>query len=896
MAAPIGPAVTAPVWEPISPAARFQSLRRFGASVFAPETVTVEPAPQPAPQPEQTAPAAMTGQTAPPAAAGQPAVASAVAPTAPAAATGQIAPTPAQTPTERRPAGSVRPPGTPLTGMPVPPNYVLGPGDVLEVHLWSTGREQHAVTTTVSADGFVFLPLAGKVVVAGHTIRQAQDLFVQAYQGKYERPEVTVVLSGQRAVDVYVLGDVRQPGKYSLLGMATVFSALYAAGGPSETGSFRHVRLLRTGAETKTIDLYDYLLRGENTGDELLQAGDTVFVSPARTEIGVYGEVRRPARYELKEAASLREALDMAGGLTPQGYAPTVEVWRTEDHRDWRLANLDVGQEGPQLQLQDGDLVVVKPLLAVAPRAVSIKGAVQRPDVYEMAEGLTAAKLIRLAQGPLDGANLETGIIWRLNAAMGYDLVQFSVSDALAGVPDADVPLRPHDTVQLLPRVPALVNVKGAVLRPGEYPFGVGMRVSDLVTMADGLVPDAYTVRADLLRLRPDQRYEVMGVALAAALAGDEKANIVLQRADILEIKNRADAAAISEVQISGFVLKPGRYPRYEGMMISDLIFAAGGLMPGASSIEYSGGQLRGEAKPRPIQLAGSLEQYALEPNLVLKDDDHISVQAHGDFVQKPLVVLVRGQVGTQGAYGLLNDTESGQDTVWGVLQRAGGLLPDADPNGIVVYRGYTQLFSQSNDLQQVLDNYNRETRASEAGLPDVTAAAAAAMNDTVSNSLAQAFAGENQVTVVIPPRRLQLERSLRAISVDGEKLVASKGREADVQLEAGDVIVVPRLRDTVAVVGCVMRPGAVPYQQGLTVRQCIALVGGVSEDAALKRAVVLSANGSVRRHDPKAVLRPGDVVVVPSQHVFRSYQTSSTLSQILRSLAGAASVFLLSR
>ncbi len=843
--------IQAPAMERVNPGSILRSLPRFGASVFAPSADLQKPA-----DVEEDAEEGVADDEA----------------------------------LENRNSEiTISSAAKPLTGTPIPQNYVLGAGDTLEINVWSGGREQHALTATVSADGFVFLPVVGRVTVAGQTIQQARNAITQALRKGYTDPQVTLVVAAQRAVDVYVLGDVRRPGRYDLTGMATLFTALYAAGGPSDTGSYRHVRLLRQGEKAVEIDLYDYLLHGEHDGDALLQAGDTVFVTPAQHEIGISGEVRRPARYEVSAGMTLADALEMAGGLTPEGYAATIELWRNSNHRGWQLLNADANSSGASIQLSNGDLIVVKPLLDIADATVSIRGEVQRPDVYALTPNMTAGDLIAAAQGPTDRANLEQALIWRLNNRMSYDLLRFSVTFDERGIPHAPVTLRGYDIVEIVSREPARVEIRGEVMRPASYPFANDMRVSDLLMLAGGPKPGAYTERANLLRLRPDSRYECVPVSIKMALAGDDDADITLRNGDIIEIRSAAEATIQCEVHIDGMVQAPGSYERYENMRVSDLIYAAGGLLPGASAIEHTSGRTSGSSTTTTLKINGTPENFSIEPDLLLCSDDQVSIQGDGEFIVKPAVVTVQGQVAKAGAYALKGGTGAHADTVWTALQRAEGLLPDGNPNGIVLYRGRASLFAQSKDLEQMLNNYNRETRPDEDA--ELEADVQEAMTAAVSEQLSHAFSDKDKVSVVIPPRKLRIDQSLRAIPIDGQQLLATNGREGDLMLEDGDIIVVPPRRDTVAVVGSVVRPGAVPFRPGLKARDYIEAVGGQAEDAAVNRTVILSPNGSASREKSKGTIEPGDVIVVPSDYIIRSYKTSSGWSEIIRTLANVATL-----
>ncbi|MGD9497253.1 MAG: SLBB domain-containing protein, partial [Armatimonadota bacterium] len=212
---------------------------------------------------------------------------------------------------------------------PVPAGYVLGPGDSLSLRVIVRQQEQVAQDMTVSPEGFIFPEQLGRVTATGKTIEALREEVRVSYSRIFTAPQVTLSVSAQRTIEVWVSGDVTRPGRYPLTGMATILDALYAAGGPSPVGSYRRVVLTRVGAPTVEFDLYDYLLAGSRERDVLLNPGDTIFVPAVGAEVGLDGEVRRPARYELAEEATIGDVVAMAGGLTPLAFE-TLSLWRTE--------------------------------------------------------------------------------------------------------------------------------------------------------------------------------------------------------------------------------------------------------------------------------------------------------------------------------------------------------------------------------------------------------------------------------------------------------------------------------------------------------------------------------------------------------------------------------------
>lgn len=835
-----------------APQAIFESLVRFGASLFA-------------------AVAAKQPETAP------------------------VAPKPGATDTQPAPA-EVPPPAN----MPVPPNYVVGPGDTLSLSVWARNIEQVKQTLTVSPEGLLLFPSLGRVTVAGQTLEQLRQSLTQSYTRYFVNPVVTLVISEQRVVEVFVSGDAVRPGKYSLSGMATVLSALYAAGGPSEIGSFRRIRLNRLGQPSLEIDLYDYLLTGARDKDVVLAPGDSLFIPTLQGEVGLTGELRRPGRYELKDQSTVAQAVELAGGFKPSAYLPVVHLWRANARSRWELTTLNCGDKAsPDLQqpLHDGDLLIVKSILNTGENTVQLMGAVKRPGYYPRTEGSTVSSLLRSAEGLVWNAHMGTGVLRRMDRERHYQLIPFNVQEQMYGDNPPRLPLESKDEVEILFQSavePAPeVQIDGAVANPGTYQWAGKMRVSHLVLLAGSLRPEAYVDRADLLRLTPDQKYEVVNVNLKAALAGDLDKDLALQRGDILKISKLADALPPSVVTVGGFVRNAAAYPRREGMKVSDLVFAAGGLRPGAGpQVEVTPGRFEGTAQVISLRLTGTPDHYTFEPDMVLGDGDNVAIKGRGEFKEQADIVFLQGRVQNPGSFTIKHTKTKGY-TVLDLLRESGGLLEDANPNGVVVYRKREVSVgaAQAEDLTRILQSVNRE--ASQPTQVDQSTQSSAYGN-AVTQGLT-ALVSANSTTVILPPRPVRPEDWVTAIPVSGSKLRAKSELGADVELEAGDTVVVPKRLHTVTILGAVPRSGAVPFVDNETCRQYLSEAGGLREDAAAERMVVIHPNGATEPIAMTTKIAPGDIIVVPTKHVVRTIRTESTFQQWMRGIVGlvtAALVF----
>ena len=796
----------------------------------------------------------------------------------------------------------------PPANIPVAPGYLLGPGDELAIRCWGEAIEHLNTTAPISAEGNIYLPLIGELSVAGENLATIRRLLAEKLQEFYADSQVAVTVATTRVVTVYVTGDVKLPGRYELDGTATVLTALYAAGGPTVSGSLRSIRWLSRGQEPVEIDLYPYLLRGEPLGDQPLRPGDTIFVGSIRPEFGVTGEVQRPARYELTKAITCAEAVQIAGGLTPSAYTQSIEVWRVAEHQQQALINVNLqlplasGEiAGADFMLQAGDVVVVPPVLPIPENAVRISGAVRRPGIYEVEEGMRVGDLIQKAEGLDEGAYLPQGEIRRLDAHKQYQHISFSVSGALEQEASADLGVNAYDEVRIYYREEVTpftyVDITGPVQKPDQYQWVEQMTVRDLITQAGGVTDEAYLAQARLLRLQADGNRAVVKVELAEALQGDTDANIVLEPADILKISTQEEAIAPRWVHIDGFVQRPDSYKYYAGMKISGLIFAAGGLQPGAGhTVEHTHGRQSGRPKVQQIKLIWEREdQVTVEPDIVLKPDDQVAVIGVGDFKQQAEVITVQGQVANPGAYILHSSTEK-SETVYDLLQRAGPLLAGANVDGLIVYRPTEKAMaaSQRQNLEQIMRMYNRESASPVATAGEELRRAAIGQQAIVQ--AAEILSKEGVITIGLPPRIMSLANWITGIPIEGQNLLDSQGQEGDVPLHDGDTIFVPRLKSTVAVLGAVVRQGTVLYRPKAKLAAYINEAGGPTDDAALQRAVVIRANSATCLASDVREIKPGDIILIPSDYMLRTIHTQTGFERVLRSLAPILGALLLAK
>ncbi|MGQ9454892.1 MAG: SLBB domain-containing protein [Armatimonadota bacterium] len=594
------------------------------------------------------------------------------------------------------------PPLSTWEGKPVPAHYRIKIGDRLRIAVTSDFGHQSEYQPVVSPSGNVHVPGAGTVRAAQRTCDELAQAIVSRIKSRFKQLHVEVSVDSIATIVVQVAGDVAKPGTYTLSGIPTVISALCQAGGPTKSGTFRKISLVREGEPRRLIDLYRFLLKGDKSQDIVLKDGDLVFVPPVGPTIVVEGEVVRPARYEPDFPLTLGEALEIAGGVKPSGYLQTVQVERIVDGEYRILINESVHEsEKTGLVLKPGDVITVRSVRPDRTNQVGIEGPVCAPGVYGYAPGMRVADLIKLAQG-LDPSKEVFGgraDILRTDPLKGTQILSISLERALAGDLEHNVELQKLDRVflyepdQVVYR-PRLVTVQGAVANPGVYKRTNSMRVSDAIAAAGGLLPEAYLERADIIRYNPDGTSQLLRVDLEQAMSGDVVANILLQDRDEITIYAYSDVKwADRSVRIEGAVQRPGVYTRSEGMRISDLIFAAGGLLPEAGDIAEVG---RTGAGGQSTVI--NLDLRDLRPgsaqDILLEDRDLVTIPAVNPSLRSPEIVFIMGEVVKPGPYVLRDRSERLLD----IIERAGGLTPTADPRGLLFLR---QREALENSLQE---------------------------------------------------------------------------------------------------------------------------------------------------------------------------------------------------
>ena len=482
-----------------------------------------------------------------------------------------------------------------------PVNYIVGPEDQLVINVY--GKSVTNWKLDVSSDGNINLPGVGILNVSGKTIEQAtQAIKSRLSANNYavgKGTSVQVSLGNIRSIKVIMVGQVVRPGTYTLPSLATVFNALYAAGGPNDNGSFRQIAVIRNNRVIRHLDIYDFLTKGDQKDNIGLQDQDIIQIPTYRTRVELSGEVKIPGLFEALPGESLQDMLRFAGGFTDQGYTARIKVIQVSDQQR-RLTDVIEADYKSYIPLH-GDKYVIERILERYENRVTITGAVFRPGEYELQKGLTVSQLIANASGLKEDAFSGRGTITRLQSDNNKELIPFSVKDILNKT-IADIPLEREDSVSIVSifdlRDKYKVIIKGEVRKAGTFAYADSMTVEDLIIKAGGFSEGASPKRIEVARRvnNSDPTSQSSKVAEVFSVNADEAlkngtANFVLKPYDIVSVYSLPGYETQRTVKVEGEVLYPGYYTiAKKDEKISDIVGRAGGV---TASADIDGGTLK---------------------------------------------------------------------------------------------------------------------------------------------------------------------------------------------------------------------------------------------------------------------------------------------------------------
>ena len=629
----------------------------------------------------------------------------------------------------------------PQMNIATPQNYVLGPGDQLIIDIY--GASQETMKLTVSPDGDITIPEYGPVQVSGLTVSAAQAR-VRSRLGQYfQTSNIKTTLGQTRSILINVMGEVRVPGSYTLSAFATVFHALYRAGGINSLGTLRNIKVYRQGRLVTVVDVYEFILNGRLAGNIRLQDNDVIQVGAYESIVDISGHVKRPMAYELRKGESMATLLRYCGGFSGNAYKSSLRVLRNSGQMK-SVHNVDEF-DWSDFRMDDGD-------------QVSVEG------IYDRYENM--------------------------------------------------------------------VEVKGAVFRPGMYELGDKVNsVRTLVERAAGLTEEAMTSRAVLRRLKPNRTQEVISLNLEGILNGTE-ADMPLQNEDVIFIPTLAEHQNLRTLTITGEVIFPGVYEYADNMTLEDFILQAGGLTDRASRVKIDvSRRLRdADATEAGMEIAKTFsfslkDNYIVdgEKNFVLEPYDIVQVRRSPVF-QDPIRVSVDGEIAFEGSYTMELKNQRLSD----VVKAAGGVLPGA------YVRGARLIRHMSDDER-------------------------ARMQDVIKMARQHADSKDS-----LNLEKLSLQTTY-SVGIHLDEALAHPGSTQDIELMDGDRLIIPRFNHTVRISGDVHQPNTVALEEGKGYKYYIEQAGGFGSRAKKRHTYIVYQNGTIAKAS-KGKIEPGCEILVPSK------------------------------
>lgn len=581
----------------------------------------------------------------------------------------------------------------PNLSIATPDNYVLGPGDEVIVDVW--GDSQMTIKATVSPDGKIFISNVGPVTLAGLTIAEASSRIRGALMSIYEgladgSVQMKLSLGSIRSIQVNITGEVTASGTYTLPSLATLFHALHVAGGVSDLGTLRSVKIYRGGQLFSDVDVYDYILNGNSSRDIALRDGDLISVSPYGKLVEITGNVKRPMFYEMKGGETVADLIRFAGDFAGEANRSRVGVTRRQGGKydSFTVDNADFGN----FALEDGDVVSVGGSIDRYENRVGIEGAVYRPGYYAIDNSMkTLKQLIERADGLREDAFMPRAILYREKPDWSLEVKSVDLAKLMSGE-IADITLRPNDQFVVAAesgmRENYTVSVLGSVSRPDTYPYAENMTVEDLLVAAGGLLESASTANVAITRRIKDpkslnvndQLFETFIINVNDSLSVDDGKEFVLEPFDQVYVRRSPVYITQSSVTVTGEVAFGGNYPlSHRNMRISEVIAAAGNVTPGAfvegayllrrmtdeeriqsqalhdmitaqansgsrDSLNMAGAKIR-SVYPVGINLEAALNNPGSDADIVLRDGDVVSVPLYNGTVRVMGAVLYPNSV-----------------------------------------------------------------------------------------------------------------------------------------------------------------------------------------------------------------------------------------------------------
>ncbi len=778
----------------------------------------------------------------------------------------------------------------PATDIPVPVDYVIGPGDTIIVQLY--GKENSTQELAVSREGVIQFPEIGPVSVNGLNFGELKARIDELVSEQMIGIKASITMGALRSIRIFVLGEAFRPGSYTVSALSTMTNALFASGGVKEIGSLRNIQLKRSGDLIATLDLYDLLMHGNTNDDIRLQPGDVLFIPPLKKTAAVTGDVRRPAIYELKSEQVAADLIKLAGGYLPTAYPQASRVERIDHKGNRTVHDIDLSTpKGRSKTLRNGDLIQVYSVLDKLENVVVLSGHVHRPGYFKWRKGMKVSDLVGEVADLKRHADLDFALLKHQSGPQGfYQFERVQLGAALNKSTWANIELQPRDELIVLggandradvmipfnrileqqaedQAYPKVVTIQGNVKFPGEYPLLKSMSVPDLLAAAGGALPETFGKVYHIQRDAETGFRKVSLLALDTPEATNQRLTAYDEvyvfganepRAALLEglndsLKAQASQGLLAQVMaVQGAVEFPGQYPFVPGITMAEAIELAGGLAENAFglSAEVTHHRINGdnefEVAHQPLDLQKTDETglgYQLKPK------DQVIIKQIPNWNEVRIVTL-KGEVKFPGEYPI-----SSGETLSQVIARAGGLTEFGDAKGAVFLRESLKekeeeaLKKFKGQIEKEVAQLESEAQATDDALAKQKAVAAQLMQD------------------------LESAQATGRLVIDLPSILAGNDMR-DVILRENDQILIPTKVQEVSIVGEVQFPTSHLYVDNLSVKKYLNKSGWLTRNADKKRIYMIGRDGNVRPFKKWRFLfftvrnkaEAGDTIVVPME------------------------------
>lgn len=783
----------------------------------------------------------------------------------------------------------------PVTDVPVPSDYMVGPGDVIKVQLY--GKESNEYSLTINRDGTVQIPDLGPVSVAGLSFTDLRQELSKRIKQQMIGIESNITMGELRSIRIFIAGDAYKPGSYTVSSLSTITQALFVAGGVNEIGSLRNVQVKRSGKLIGSFDLYDLLLRGDASGDINLRSGDVVFIPSIGGLVSVAGEVQRPAIYELKKNETIADVINMAAGIKQGAYPRNSSIERYNANGLKTIINVDLtSANGNSTLAKAGDYIRVKNASNQYEDAITIVGAVVRPGKYQWKQQRISDVLPSIWGDLLLSADLDYGLVVReINKHGDIETLQFAPGEAITSPNSSqNIALQPRDKIMIF-------NFSDDTQNRFELNSLVKNRVSKVESLKGDSLLDADLFKAGFETLDHTvvSKYtnQIAGVALNGQASEEQtlvssevakmlsnlfedrdliKLSNVMSRKELLypivtKLTQQGNSQhGIMIVAIAGKIRHPGVYPLTNSAKVTDLVKAAGGLLEGAYVERAELTRTHTTSTISDI-IHKQINLYAAingnqEDNIELKGRDMVTILTTPEW-QERKVIEVKGEVKFPGIYNIRRG-----ETLSDVIARAGGYTEYAFPSAAVFVRESVRMQEQI-EIKKLADQLRRDI------------ATRGVSKDGLSVNYSDAQLMLTDLENIKAVGRLVIDLNALKLGI----------KEADVQLEDSDVLYVPTIKQTVAVMGEVQHPSTHRFKDGLTLDDYLVMSGGPRERGDEDRVYVIKADGSVMMptqsiwFNTDSQITAGDTVIVPLDTEYKDNLTLwSQVTQIIYNTAVA--------